>query len=366
MARIVFDARTLASARSGIGRFLEGLLTALKAEAPEHDYRLLTNRRLRPELAFSGELLAPWLPKQIWEVAALPWAARRLDADVLHLPQEGFPGSNRRVRRVVIINDLIPLHFQERYMRNFAHAAWYRTRLNAVRRHADIILTISQATAFELQHLLGIEPERLRVIYIPVDSRFVISQCAEQQVERQFGVERNGFFLAIGSADPRKNLVRVLEAHALYSRTHDCPKPLLLFGHPWRGLSINGLIAQHGAPGLVRELGGVRDSELVALYNTACAMVFPSTYEGYGLPVVEAMACGCAVIASATGAVAEAAGEAAMLVDPMSVRQLTEAMERLATDETERGRLALEGRPWATRVTWRQTAGAMLEAYGLG
>ena len=365
MARVVFDARTLATARSGIGRFLEGLLIALKARAPEHEYRLVSDRPLRPEVGLDGEILMPWLPKQLWEGVALPRYASRVGADVLHLPQEGFVGANRRVRRIVTINDLIPLHFAERYMRNRAHAAWYRMRLDAVRRHADVVLTISEATARELEAKLGIARSRIRVVRIPVDSRFHLVEGAAEFVRRRFDLRPADFFLAVGSADPRKNTARVLEAHARYARAVPRPKLLILFGHIWRGVPLDEILAAHGAPGLVRVVGGVTDAELVALYNLACAMIFPSTYEGYGLPVTEAMACGCPVVTSHDGALAEVAGTAALLVDPYSVPQLAAAIEELDTDPSRRERMRTEGLRWARREDWADAAASVLEAYDL-
>lgn len=363
--RISIDARTLFAHRTGIGRYLEGLLRALIQISSDHEYVLVTNHVSRYCLDGLGQvrLVGYGMPKPIWEQFSLPVALAREGADVYHIPHEGGPLVRGRWRFVVTIYDLIPFRFPELYVRNRAHGLYYRFKLETIKRRADAIITCSEATRDDLNMLLGIEPERIWLIPTPVDPGFApMPETAVFETLGRLGVQRP-YILAVGSAEPRKNLVRVLEAYSqLIGRQADAPR-LILFGRDWRATRAADLVEAAGLSGTVQLIGAVDELELIALYSGATTFVYTSFIEGYGLPVLEAMACGCPVITSRVSSLPEAAGGAAVLVDPYQPEAIAEALTSLCQDEQLRDELRDRGLTRVRELSWEQTARRTLAVY---
>jgi glycosyltransferase involved in cell wall biosynthesis len=174
---------------------------------------------------------------------------------------------------------------------------------------------------------------------------------------------RRPFFLAVGSLQPRKNLVRLVEAFAQVRLSHPDVRLVIVGPRGFKASSLQETIVSHGLVDAVQLLGYVSDDELAALYNAAIALVYPSVYEGFGLPVVEAMACGRPVIAANTSSLPEVAGDAALLVDPFDVSALSAAMERVLANPEEAKVMAGRGRSRVAQFSWERTAAAALAAF---
>jgi len=293
------DVSALALTRAGTARHISSLLDALEDE--DVDVR-------RYSLGGSSRVLVP-VRDLGWYLAALPAKARRDRVDVLHCPTQRAPVRSS-VPLVVTFHDLAVLRHPETFNR------WTRTYsrrvLPRVVRAATRVIAVSEFTKRELQELLDVPEEKLRVIPNAVGGPFSADGEAAA----------GDYVLAVSTLEPRKNLPRLVEA---YRRADLNGLPLLVAGAAgWGGVRVEG----DG----VRWLGEVRDDELARLYRGARAVAYVSLYEGFGLPVLEAMACGTPVVAGQDGALPEVAGGAAVLVDPLDpdaiAAGLNEAIER--------------------------------------
>jgi len=228
-------------------------------------------------------------------------------------------------------------------------------------RRARAIVAISEYTRQEVVRLLGVPAERVRVIYLGVDSDFrPLPRDHVEAFRRQRGLpERYLFYL--GNLEPRKNLPRLVQA---YARIGDGSVPLVLGGpRGWGYAELFQTVEKLGLVGQILFPGFVPREELPLWYNAAEALVYPSIYEGFGLPPLEAMACGTPVVASAASSLPEVVGEAGLLVDPQDVEALADALRRVLTDQDLRAELRQRGLGQARRFTWEKMACETVELY---
>jgi glycosyltransferase involved in cell wall biosynthesis len=326
--RVGMDVSSLALTRAGTARHIESLLEALEHE-PGVELR-------RYGLGGSSRALVP-VRDVGWYLAALPARARKDGVDVLHCPTHRAPVRSA-VPFVVTFHDLAVLRHPETFNR------WTRTysrlALPRVAKAARRLIAVSEFTKRELLELLEVPEKKVRVIPNAVGPPF------EAQGEAAAG----DYVLAVSTLEPRKNLPRLVEA---YRRAGLNGLQLLVAGAPgWGGVRVEG----DG----IRWLGEVQDEELARLYRGARCVAYVSLYEGFGLPVLEAMACGAPVVAGRNDASEEVAGTAAVLVDPLDpdaiATGLTEAIDR--SDELRQ--LGLER---ARAFDWREVAQATVEVY---
>jgi glycosyltransferase involved in cell wall biosynthesis len=299
--------------------------------------------------------LTPRLLTILWQRARLPLAVERFTGplDLLHAPDFVLPPT--RARSLLTVHDLTflvhPECFEPRLQRYLA-----RVVPRSLRR-AHHILADSHATQRDLTHLLGVPAERISVIYPGVDARFCpLPPGASEPVRRRLGLP-DAFLLFVGTLEPRKNLVRLLEALA---HLPDAP-PLVLAGR--RGWLYDDAFAAVERLHLrerVHWLDFVADADLPALYNLTRAFVYPSLYEGFGLPVAEALACGTPVVTSGRASLAEVAGTAAVLVDPLDSAAIADGI-RQALDTG--GNLRDAGLAHVSRFRWEAAAQSLLERY---
>jgi glycosyltransferase involved in cell wall biosynthesis len=231
-------------------------------------------------------------------------------------------------------------------------------------RVADAIITPSQAVRADVIERLGVSAER--VVAIPEAAaphfRPVEDEAALTTVRTKYGLPER-YLLSVGSLEPGKNRARLIAAYARL-RAEGAAEPIVIAGQPaWRYQGDLDLAGRLGLRDSVRFLGYAPDEDLPALYSGASAFVFPSLYEGFGLPVLEAMACGTPVITSNVSATAEVAGDAALLVDPRDVAALTEAIARVLVDAGLRAGLRARGLERAAQFSWARTARETLLIY---
>ncbi len=288
------------------------------------------------------------------------WAENRRPApqsvcgplDVVHAPGPTVPPAGG-AGLVVTVHDLAPLRFPDRYPRATRMAL--RRGMKAAAREADRIICPSESTAAEVEELLGVHRERLRVVphgvVLPVDD----DVAAEQFLQRR-GISEP-YVLWVGTQEERKNVSAVLDAFALLAR-RDRRVTLVLHGPAgWLGEEVGaGIRRRRLEPRVQASEGSLTRDELAALYSRAAVFVFPSLYEGFGLPVLEAMASGTPVVASNRSAIPESAGDAGVLVDPTDPGALASAMAELLGDPERREQLIGRGRERAATFTWEATA----------
>jgi glycosyltransferase involved in cell wall biosynthesis len=279
--------------------------------------------------------------------------------DVVHAPGPMLPPSGAAAL-VATVHDLAPLRFPERYPRG-ARLSLKRS-LRFAAREADRIICPSRSTADEVQELLGVEADRLRVVAHGVAMPVPDPEEAAQFVARR-GI-REPYVLWVGTQEERKNVIAVLDAFEQASQ-RDGDVSLVVHGpQGWLGAEVADGIRRRKLDGrtIVSE-GGLTRLELAALYARARVFLFPSIYEGFGLPVLEAMACGAPVITSDRSAMPESAGDAATLVDPDDHDALGDALTALLHDSAARDELSRRGRERAAAFRWDVTARRTWDVY---
>ena len=329
--------RAVAARRTGTETYSLRLICNLISLGTGHRLRLYTNGR-PPAGLFGGDLAAGNV-----ELRAIPfprlWTHLRLSAemavrppDVLFVPAHVLPLIHPR-RSVVTVHDLGYLAYPEAHKTGDRRYLDWSTRWNA--RRAKFVIADSAATQADLIRAYGVDERKIRVIHLGRDETLAPVPDAQvlAEVQARYGITAH-YVLYVGTLQPRKNLARVIEA---FARAAAAPAfagiQLVLAGK--KGWLYDDLFAQverMGLAGRVLFPGYVDDADLPALLSGALAFVFPSLYEGFGIPVLEAGACGVPVITSNTSSLPEVAGDAALLVDPHDVDAIAEAMTRLVTD----------------------------------
>lgn len=289
---------------------------------------------------------------------SLPLAVANSGCSFLHATLTAPPFLTKPL--VFTVHDLTMLRNPEFYDR-LIRIRLEQTIRPAIKK-AQMLICISDVVRQELQEDFGIPDDRVMVVHHGVDLAFTPISNARSVVRESLGIDRP-YLLFVGQMKLRKNIVRILEAFACL-RERGLDVALVLAGR--RGHTTEGMddvIARHDLADHVIELGHVEDKILPALYSAAEAFVFPSLHEGFGLPVLEAMACGTPVLTSNTSALPEIAGDAALLVDPTSVDAIAEGLVRILTDNCLRNRLIEAGKTRASKFTWQAAAAQTMRAY---
>ena len=287
----------------------------------------------------------------LWEQLRLPLAAR--DGCLLNLAGSA-PFAARR--QVCMIHDAAVFDHSEAYSPAFV--CWYRLLFSHLARQGHTLLTVSAFSQARLAAALGVAAARLAVV--PSGADHLQGVTADEAVLQRLGLQGQRFFLAVASANPTKNLALLVAAFAeLPAAAVPSAAPRLVIVGGSNSRVFSGAPAPADPPGVLRT-GPLDDAPLKALYQHAQALVFPSIYEGFGLPPLEAMACGCAVVASNAAAIPEVCGNAAFYVDPLDRAALTAAMQRMLEDPALVQRLRQEGPVHAARYTWAASAERLL------
>ncbi len=367
--RIGIDYTAAVRQGAGIGRYTRGLIRALAELDQQTPYVLFSAGRdadPRPWPSNFARRTVPLTDRHLailWQRLRLPLAVEWLTGslDLFHSPDFVLPPL-RRARAVLTVHDLSFLRYPECFS-----PPLLRYLLDAVPRsveRADLVLADSEHTRDDLVELLGVAPERARVVYAGVEPEFVPRPDAEVAAVRQrYGIQRP-YILGLGTLQPRKNFQRLIEAYRLLRQERHIPHQLVIGGgRGWLYEPILEAIARHGLQEDVRLIGFVEDADLPALYTGAEVFAFPSLYEGFGIPVLEAMACGTPVVAAETSSLPEVAGEAALLIPPTDTEALAEALWSALDDGARRADLRARGWEQCRRFTWRASAERLLACY---
>ncbi|MCM8748336.1 glycosyltransferase family 4 protein [Thermomicrobiaceae bacterium CFH 74404] len=355
---IGIDASRILPGRStGTERYSLRITEAVLAAGPEHRYRLYLNQQRALPIVLPPKAELRSIPlRRLWTHARLSLELWQRPVDVLFVPAHVVP-LFARGPAVVTIHDVGYRYEPEAHPRRSRLYLEWSTRWS-VRRAARII-AISESTRDDLRRFYGVPEEKVRVIPHGVDPQFVPQPPeAQQEVRERYGLRRP-FVLYLGTIQPRKNLVRLVRA---FERLADCMPDLeLALGgkRGWLAEPIEQAIACSRHRERIHLLGYIPEEDLPALYSAAAVFTLPSLYEGFGLPALEAMACGVPVVVSNRGALPEIA-RPALLVDPLDVDALAEGL-RQALQPDARQRLVAAGLEHARRFRWEVAGRATLE-----
>jgi alpha-1,3-rhamnosyl/mannosyltransferase len=363
--RLVIDARTATDHFPGIGRYVISLSHALSQIAPDlcisllYDSSATTSCLALPALPRIECSVSPFSIRQQWIV---PGKLRRAQATLYHSPYYLMPYVPG-IPAVLTCYDLIPLIYPQYFSLSKRLVYWVAHTLAF--KTARMILTISQTTKDDLIHYFHLDPKRIIVTPLAADPHFQPqSHDRIAAVRRRYALPEK-YVLYVGSNKPHKNLQRLIEAWKIAEcgmRNAECK--LVIAGH-WdeRYPEAKKLSEESGLKNKVLFIGQVEDSNLPALYSGAQLFVFPSLYEGFGLPVIEAMACGVPVLCSSVSSLPEVTGDAALLVAPLDVNSLAAAMNRLLADEVLRREMSRKGLVQARKFSWERTARETVNVY---
>jgi glycosyltransferase involved in cell wall biosynthesis len=374
--RWLLDGRALQdrSSTRGIGSYLRGLLDGMHALGADRRVSLL----LRAGAALPAELgrwsaeAGPRLPvlKRRLQPVADPFlvsrVVRRARPLLYHGVEYAQPIAPGGVPVVVTVHDLIPFLFPRDY-------PWMRReRLLALRllRRADALITPSAATARDCQRLAGVSAERITVVAHGVDPAYAPAPAPSvASVRRGLGLgAEEPYLLSVGVFDPRKRLGLLLDAASRLCARHPGLRLVLVGDQGDYTAAVRAAVASAGLAAVTVHAGYVAAEDMPALYSGASCLLFTSAYEGFGLPVLEAMACACSVAACANSAIPEVAGDAALLIaedaEPVMAEALAEAVLPLLEDPVERARRGEIGRLHAAQFTWERAAAETLAVYG--
>ncbi len=369
--RIVIDISPAVYHRAGIGRYAHGLTTAVATEAHGHQCGTFYNRPhgitplLDPDLACMPCRVIVWGNKA--------WRARVLLAYYLNRAQDPiigeadlFHATDHLLPNLHTIPSVFSLH-DLTFLTTDTHTTlsklFLKLAMGRFLTRADAVIVPSEATKRDALKFYSPPPDKVHVIPYGVDSRFFhVESGAIEAVRHKYGLP-DAFLLTVGTIEPRKNLTRLLGAY-LALRAQGVAIPLILVGRRgWRSREFVKKLEDSQLGPSVRILGFVDDVDLPALYAAATVFAYPSLYEGFGFPVLEAMAAGTPVVSSDAASLPEVVGQAGLLVSPYDTNGLAEAIRTVIAHPDLRASLREAGLQQAQRFTWSETARATLEVY---
>jgi glycosyltransferase involved in cell wall biosynthesis len=379
--RIAINAQLLSYSdnyrNGGISHYIRHLLTGVALQPGEHEYTIFVNgeavvERLQEDVQASEQIEyvpVAWSESQpfsrvMWEQVRLPSLLRVRHIDVFHSPANVLPEIlPRNCAGVVTLHDLAFLRFPNVLTR--AKQLYHRTLTMRSLRRATMIIANSHSTKKDAMELAGIASDHIQTVYPCIDARFsnVITDEAMQIFRRREGLT-GGYLLYLGTLEPRKNITTLLEAYKRLRLAHHRDEKLVLAGS--KGWLYDEIFEKLQKLGLATEVlfpGFVPDSEQSMWYHAASAFAYPSLYEGFGIPVAEALACGIPVVTSNVSSLPEAGAGIALTVDPHDVDAMAAALERALTEEALRQRCREQALSIAQRFSAKTMAEQTIAVY---
>jgi glycosyltransferase involved in cell wall biosynthesis len=359
--RIAIDATSIPPRPAGAGIYAIELARALTRAGAHDGYALFTRGHwLDDDVAGKKNwriehVRAASRPARLaWEQLQLPHALSRLHIDVLHSTHHTLPLRGVSARRVVTIHDVTFFRIPQRYPA--ARRIYMQTLTRMSARAADAIIVPSRTVRDDTAAVLGVDVDKIAVVYEAAGAQYVpIDLARARDVARRYGID-GAYVLSVGSLEPGKNRARLIRAMRLL-RDDGVDAALVIVGQPaWKYEDDLALIDDLDMRDRIIMPGYVAAADLPALYSGATAVALPSLYEGFGLPVLEAMACAAPVLTSNVSATAEVAGDAALLVDPHSLDAIRDGLRTLVADGDLRADLAKRGLARAAEFSWDRAA----------
>jgi len=372
--RIGISTSVIQRGKSGVGQYVFALVRAFLSATHQHKLVLFVLEEDLPLFAFATdkteivpvpEKFRPPVKNILWHQTHLPKLVRSLQVDVLHIPSYRRMLWPRPCPLVATIHDLAPFHVAEKY--DWKRMFYGRVIARRLAQRQDRVIAISEYTARDMEKFFDLPRARITVIHNGLDHERFHPGSREQAIisaATRFGLDRPFFLYVSRFEHPGKNHVRLISAFEEFKATFPCNWQLALAGGDWHGAEIiHEAIRKSKCASDIRSLGFVPDEHLPELYRAADVFVYPSLHEGFGLPPIEAMACGCPVITSTRGALEEVVGDAAAIVQPEDIHSIADKLRLLAGVEGERNHLKTIGVEHARKFDWNKTAAETLKVY---
>jgi len=354
--------------KTGVEWYAYHLIQTLKTIDKKNRYFLYTNKKLSGGLEkcpdnFEEKILS-WPPKYLWTQIRLSWEMKfgKNKPDVLFVPAHTIPIFHPK-NSIVTVHDVGFARFPKLY--NWMDKLYHNWIMKFIKKHAKKIITISKFSKQEIIELYNIEPEKIAIIYNG------FNQMAYRPVEKASTIKKvlqkyqltKPFFLNIARLEYKKNILGLIKAFKIFQGQFDPDKKyqLVLAGGGGQGyVDILQEIEKQNLKDSIIILGWVNEADLPKLLNASTAFVFPSFYEGFGIPILEAMSCGTPVITSNVASLPEVAGDAALLIDPYDSEKIAQAMNKIITDEDLCNELTRKGFKQIKKFSWQRCAREVL------
>jgi len=356
---------------SGVEYYSLGMIDALLRFGGEHEYVAFTNQpgQIEERVCTSKNLrimdlshIRTRLQRIAWEHLTLPRLTKREELDILHCPHYICPVLRTNARYVVTVHDTIALDHPE--WCTSSNSLYYRRFMKHSIRAASLIIAVSHNTAADITRNFPLALTKIQVIYPGIDPIFDVHRNSSRQPEiRDRYALPKKYILYVGNIEPKKNICSLLNAHRILRKT-GLPHKLVLVGERhWKSQSVLNRLSQYSDElGIVRT-GYLDRRDLPCVYQMADVFVFPSLYEGFGFPPLEAMACGTPVISSTMGALREVVGDAAYPVDPTNPEEIAHALLLMITRTDLRAKHMQKGWTRSQLYSWAAAARGLLSAY---
>lgn len=372
--RIGISTSVIQRGKTGVAQYLFALMRAFLPYVREHEFILFVLEEDLPLFDFAkssmklvpvSERFRPPVKNILWHQRVLPQLARALPLDVLHVPSYRRMLWPHPCPLVATIHDLAPFRVPKKY--SWSRMFYGRVVARRLAQRQDAVIAISENTARDIRESFQVPPSRIKVIHNGVEhERFFPGSRddAQGKMGRRHHLE-SPFFLYVARLEhPGKNHVRLISAFNQFKSATKSDWQLVFGGSDWHGAeAIHTAAKESPFASDIRFLGFVSDDELPDLYRAAEAFVYPSLYEGFGMPPIESMACGCPVICSDRGSLGEVVGNAAAIVDPEDPKSIARQLTMLSSDSKLRDRLRESGFAQARQFDWNRTASETLSLY---
>jgi glycosyltransferase involved in cell wall biosynthesis len=372
--RIGISTSVIQRGQTGIAQHVFALLRAMKPHCEQNQFVLFVMEEDTRQFGYlSDSMKLVTVPEEyrppvrniLWHQTALPIMAREQRLDVLHIPSYRRLLWRRPCPLVGTIHDLAPFHVSGKY--DWKRMFYGRVVAKRLARRQDQLIAISENTRHDLKTFFGISMERITVVYNGIDHERFFPGSKEQAqvlVKHHLGLNQPFFLYVARLEHPGKNHVRLIEAFDKFKMETGSDWQLVFAGSDWHGSeAIHSRIRKSPFGSDIQSLKFVPNEILPDLYRAAAVFVYPSLYEGFGLPPLEAMACGCPVISSTRGSLGEVLGKAAAIVQPEDVHSIYKELFNLATSEELRKQFRSAGLMQAQKFNWKRTAEQTLDVY---
>jgi glycosyltransferase involved in cell wall biosynthesis len=369
--RVGFDAKRFFLNYTGLGNYSRFVVNALSGSFPENKYLLFSPRAAShpdtdPILARRNvEQVLPAgifrYMKSLWRTAGIGFESAASKIDIYHgLAQELPVGLPSHVRKVVTVHDLIFLRYPEFY--NPVDVRIYKAKVAYACSKADVVIAISEQTASDLETFLKIDRSRIKVVYQGCHPQFktVVSEAGRRDVRERYDLPAD-YILSVGTIEARKNQALIVKALSMI-KTRGVSLVLVGKATPYLEEVKKAAVA-HGVESRIRYIHQAKFGDLPAIYQTASVFVYPSLFEGFGIPIVEAIASRVPVIAARASCLPEAGGPATVYVDPVRAEELAEQLDRLLNDQVTREEIIASSLNYAARFESNIIAHELNEIY---
>jgi glycosyltransferase involved in cell wall biosynthesis len=352
----------------GYGYYIQELLRIISVKHPEHQFYFLFDRPCDLSFLFNnnvhpvvtGPAARHPLLWKYWYDVSVPAALKKIKADVFLSP-DGFCSLNTGVPQCLIVHDLGFLHYPKGY--KWSHRVFYKRYTGRFLKKAKSIATVSKTSKEDIVKTYGLPGDKISVVPNAARDIFHPLDWQEKLVIKEKYTEGKEYFIYVGAIHPRKNLVNLLKAFSFFKKRQQSNMKLVLAGRlAWKNDSFLDLLKTYKYRKDVVLTGYLEDKELARLMASAYAMVYPSFFEGFGLPVLEAMKSDVPVLTSKDTSMEEVAGSAALYFDPENIQDMATQLMMIYKDENLRNRLIQNGREAREKYNWERSADLLWEA----